>query len=345
MAAVIVHKAGLLTTVQDRGRYGYQRYGMPVSGAMDVFSLELANLLVGNDPGDACLEATISGPELEFTGATWITITGADMDPHLNGRTIPMNTAVDIRPGDRLVFKGLRSGCRSYIAFAGGIAVPPVMGSRSTYLRAGVGGFQGRALMPGDELPPGDTIWLPSGAGFPLNGADPLSPPGHFSTGSARRKPRLIKLPEGLIPGYKHEQTIRVISGPEAHYFEIAGLRSFLVTEYTVTAQSDRMGYRLSGKPIEHREGMTNIISAGISLGTVQVPGDGQPIILMADRQTSGGYARIANVITVDLTLLAQMRPGDIIRFRETTLGQARKLYIDGRTMLSGIKSALQRLI
>jgi allophanate hydrolase subunit 2 len=130
-----------------------------------------------------------------------------------------------------------------------------------------------------------------------------------------------------LIPGYKHEQTIRIISGPEAHNFEIAGLRSFLSTEYTVTAQSDRMGYRLTGEPIRHKEGMTNIISAGISLGTVQVPGDGQPIILMADRQTSGGYARIANVITVDLTLLAQMQPGDRILFRETRLEKASLLY------------------
>lgn len=301
MATLIVHTAGLLTTVQDRGRYGYQRFGMPVSGAMDVFSLELANLLVGNDPGDACLEATISGPELEFTGATWIAITGADMDPHLNGMGIPMNTAVDVRPGDRLAFRGLKNGCRSYIAFAGGIAVPPVMSSRSTYLRAGIGGFQGRALMPGDELALGEPVG----------------------------KPRLKKLPEVLIPEYKHEQTIRIISGPEAHYFEIAGLRSFLSTEYTVTAQSDRMGYRLSGEPIKHKEGMTNIISAGISLGTVQIPGDGQPIILMADRQTSGGYARIANVITADLPLIAQMRPGDKIHFKENTLDKAQELYLN----------------
>jgi biotin-dependent carboxylase-like uncharacterized protein len=306
MATVIVHTAGLLTTVQDRGRYGYQRFGMPVSGAMDVFSLELANLLVGNDPGDACLEATISGPELEFTGPTWVAITGADMNPHLNGQGIPINTAIDVRPGDRLGFRGLRSGCRSYIAFAGGIALPPVMGSRSTYLRAGIGGHQGRALMPGDELPLGEPVG----------------------------KPSLKKIPEGLIPEYKHEQTIRVISGPEAHYFEIPGLRSFLSTEYTVTAQSDRMGYRLSGDPIRHKEGMTNIISAGISLGTVQVPGDGQPIILMADRQTSGGYARIANIITVDLSLIAQMKPGERICFKETTLNIAHQLHIDRQKSL-----------
>jgi len=310
MVTVIVHTAGLLTTVQDRGRYGCQRFGMPVSGAMDTFSLELANLLVGNEPGDACLEATISGPELEFTGATWVAITGADMDPHLNGQGILMNTAVDVRPGDRLGFRGLKSGCRAYIAFTGGIAVPLVMGSRSTYLRAGIGGFKGRALMPSDELPL----------------ADP------------RGKPRLKRIPEGLIPEYKHEQTIRVISGPEAHYFEIAGLRSFLSAEYTVTAQSDRMGYRLKGEPIRHKEGMTNIISAGISLGTVQVPGDGQPIILMADRQTSGGYARIANVITADLTLLAQMRPGDKVRFKETTLNISQQLCIERYKILFSLR-------
>jgi biotin-dependent carboxylase-like uncharacterized protein len=322
MATVIVHTAGLLTTVQDRGRYGYQRFGMPVSGAMDVFSLELANLLLGNDRGDACLEATISGPELEFSGSSWIAITGANMDPHLNGQGIPMTTAIDVRPGDRLGFRGLRSGCRAYIAFAGGIAVPPVMGSRSTYLRAGIGGLKGRALMPGDELPLGEL--------------ESLSPSDLLIRGATQRKPRLKKLPEVLIPEYKHERTIRIISGPEAHYFEIAGLRSFLSTEYTVTAQSDRMGYRLSGEPIKHKGGMTNIISAGISPGTVQVPGDGQPIILMADRQTSGGYARIANVITVDLTLLAQMRPGDIVRFSETTLDSARQLYLNRMTELNG---------
>jgi len=236
MATVIVHKKGLLTTVQDRGRYGYQRFGMPVSGAMDVFSLEMANLLVGNDPGDACLEETISGPELEFTGATWIAITGADMDPHLNDQGIPMNTAIDVRPGDRLGFRGLKSGCRTYIAFAGGIAVPPVMGSRSTYLRAGIGGFHGRSLLPGDELPLGTDIALSPDDDMSLANVTALSRGDQLPLGKVRRTPRLARIPEGLIPEYKHEQIIRVIPGPEAHYFELAGLRSLLSTEYTVTA-------------------------------------------------------------------------------------------------------------
>ena len=182
MASVIINRAGLLTTVQDTGRYGYQRYGMPVSGAMDTFSCELANLLVGNDPGDACLEATVAGPELLFTGESTVALTGADLGPHINGNSIPLNTALSVKQGDRLGFTGLKSGCRSYIAFAGGIAVPPVMGSRSTYLRAGIGGCQGRALIEGDELPLGETS----------------------------RRAHLRRIPEGLIPGYRHQQTIRI---------------------------------------------------------------------------------------------------------------------------------------
>ncbi len=348
MATVIIHSAGLLTTIQDMGRYGYQRFGMPVSGAMDLFSCQLANMLVGNDPGDACLEATITGPQIEFTGTTMVAITGADMEPYVNGQGIAMNTSVDVRVGDRLGFRGLRSGCRTYIAFAGGIDVAPVMGSRSTYLRAGIGGYHGRALMDGDKLPLGEATAhilngrLPADEATALLNNDRLPPEEgpailpdeKMASVKTGNRPRLTRVPGGLIHGYTHEQTIRIIPGPEAHYFEMTGLRSFLASEYRVTAQSDRMGYRLTGEPVMHREGMAGIISAGVSAGTVQVPGDGQPIILMADRQTSGGYARIASVITVDMTLLAQMRPGDTIRFKETTLDHARQLYVDRLRML-----------
>jgi antagonist of KipI len=306
MPSVIIHSAGLLTTVQDAGRYGYQRYGMPVSGAMDIFSYEVANLLVGNDPGAACLEATIAGPEIVFTDETYVAVTGADMGPYINGKSIQLNTAVIVKQGDKLGFTGLKNGCRSYIAFAGGIDFPLVMGSRSTYLRACIGGLEGRALRDGDELP----------------------------LGEAKGKIRISSIPGNLIPEYKHSQIIRIVSGPEAQCFETEGLRNFLTTEYQVTAQSDRMGYRLSGEMIIHKEGKSGIISAGISAGTVQVPGNGQPIVLMADRQTSGGYSRIANVITVDLTLLAQMKPGDTLRFKELTLDRARQLLLDRRRML-----------
>jgi antagonist of KipI len=306
MASIIIQSAGLLTTVQDRGRYGYQRYGMPVAGAMDNFSLELANLLAGNSPGTACLEATITGPEIFFTDDTVIAVTGADMQPAVNGKSIPVNSAVPVRQGDRLDFTQLKNGCRTYIAFAGGIDVAPVMGSRSTYLRARVGGHQGRAVRKGDELPLGET----------------------------RGEIRTKKIPEGVIPHYLPAQTVRVIPGPEIKMFEMAGLQSFLTAEYIVTAQSDRMGYRLSGEVIRHTEGRTGIISAGIAQGTIQVPGDGQPIILMADRQTTGGYTRIACVITVDLTLVAQLKPGDTIRFSETTLDKAQEMIRERQRMM-----------
>jgi antagonist of KipI len=307
MPSIIIESAGLLTTVQDRGRYGYQRYGMPVSGAMDTFSLELANLLVGNDPGAACLETTVYGPEMLFTGDTTIAVTGADMGLTVNEKSTALNTAISVRQGDRLGFRGLNYGSRSYIAFAGGIEVAAVMGSRSTYLRAATGGHEGRALKPGDELP----------------------------LGVANNKKKVMKIPEGLIPEYRHSQTIRITTGPEAHFFHISGLRNFLTTEYKVTAQSDRMGYRLSGEPVIRREGRGDIISAGISQGTIQVPGDGQPIILMADRQTSGGYARIACVISVDLTLVAQMIPGDTVRFKEISLEKAQELLKERQRLIS----------
>lgn len=299
MASFIIKSAGMLTTVQDTGRYGYQRYGMPVGGAMDTFSLQLANRLVGNHQGEACLETTFTGPEIIFSSRVVIAVTGADMSPVINGRSIELCRAVVVQAGDRLSFEGLKSGCRSYIAFSGGIQVPVVMGSRSTYLRGRLGGFEGRALRAGDEIPIGV---------------------GHGITGA-------WQIPPGIVPEYRPEQTLRIIPGPEADHFDISGIQNFLTGVYTVTHQSDRMGYRLEGPEIDHNESGADIISAGISPGTIQVPGSGQPIILMADRQTTGGYARIANVISVDLTLASQLIPGDRVRFSEIPPEVATELY------------------
>ncbi|HUW93395.1 MAG TPA: biotin-dependent carboxyltransferase family protein [Bacteroidales bacterium] len=306
MAPVIIQSAGLLTTIQDAGRYGYQRYGMPIAGAMDVFSLQLANALVGNDSGAACLEATFTGPEIHFTGDGFIALTGADMGPTVNGIAVPVNKPLKVVRGDMLGFTGLKNGFRTYIAFAGGIDVPAVMGSRSTYLRANLGGFGGRALKAGDELPLGEI------------------------TGRIKE----AEIPERLIPQYQSDQAIRIISGPESGRFTMEGIHSFLTSEYKITEKSDRMGYRLSGKAIVHKEAGADIISSGISRGTVQVPGNGQPIILMADRQTSGGYTRIACVISADLTLVAQMKPGDIIHFRETSIDKAQEVLLDREKLL-----------
>lgn len=301
MNRIIVESAGLLTTVQDSGRYGFQRFGMPVAGAMDIFSLHLANALVGNEPTSACLETTLTGPQIVFKDSGAVAITGADMSPCKNGKPVSQNKTIVVISGDRLSFSGLKNGCRSYIAFAGGIIVPPVMESRSTYLRAKIGGFEGRALMAGDELPLGDV-------------------PG---------KIRIKEIPREMIPRYRSSQTLRIIPGPEVRRFELEGIRHFLTCEYRVTDQSDRMGYRLLGREIEQLSENADIISSGVSFGTIQIPGNGQPIILMADRQTTGGYTRIANIVSLDLTLLAQLKPGDRIRFREISLERSQELFIE----------------
>jgi antagonist of KipI len=309
MGSVIISSAGMLTTVQDSGRYGYQRFGMPVSGAMDLFSYNLANMLVGNSGGEACLEATVTGPEIYFRGSTAIAVCGADMGPVKNGIPVGLNRTIIMKDGDVLGFTGLERGCRSYIAFAGGIDVPLVMGSRSTCLRAGTGGYRGRALRSGDELDLGVTGGI-----------------------IARRT-----VPEHLLPPYGTEVTVRVCRGPEADRFDDGGRRTFFSSGYVVSDQSDRMGYRLKGEPLRTVSSPADIISAGVTAGTIQVPGDGQPVILMADCQTTGGYSRIAGVISADLPLVAQMLPGNIIRFMEVTVTEAVRIFSSFQKMMNAL--------
>ncbi|OFY43585.1 MAG: hypothetical protein A2X18_06015 [Bacteroidetes bacterium GWF2_40_14] len=309
MAEIVIEKAGLLSTIQDCGRVGYQRFGMPVSGAMDVYSLQLANIIVGNEPGAAAIEATLLGPEIIFSSDTVFAVCGSGMTPSVNGNAVPMYTATSVNGGDKLAFSALCYGCRAYIAFAGGLDVPLVMGSRSTYLRAKIGGLNGGALVAGDSIPLGRV---------------------NSTTGKA--KPHL---PEFLIPDYQSHKPIRIIPGPEVKRLGFDGIRTLLTSEYQITPQSDRMGIRLSGPAIQIKTGEGSagghdIISAGISRGTIQLPGNGQPIILMADRQTTGGYVRIANVASADLTRVAQLRPGDKIRFQEISIERAQEelLYL-----------------
>ncbi|RPH32167.1 MAG: biotin-dependent carboxyltransferase family protein [Bacteroidales bacterium] len=309
MASIIIHSPGLLTTVQDFGRYGYQRFGMPVSGAMDSLSLRLANLLVGNHPNDACLETTLTGPEISFTSKGVIAICGADMNPSINGKTIQLNKTIEVKAGQTLSFEGLNYGCRSYIAFGGGIDTPITMESRSTYLRAKVGGFEGRALKTGDELP----------------------------LGSINKKIKSIEIPKDFIPKYQSNQIVQIIAGPEVRSFGSEGIRNFLTSEYAISDQSDRMGYRLTGPTIKHQSNGADIISAGISIGTIQITGNGQPIILMADRQTTGGYTRLANLISNDLTLVAQLKPSDRVRFREVSLEKAQEQLFNRELILKKV--------
>ena len=290
---------GMLTTVQDLGRLGYQRLGVPVAGAMDPFALRVGNKLVGNPDGEAGVEITFTGPTLGVLTDAIIAVTGADLGARLNGAFMPMWQAVAVRAGDTLAFGGPKSGVRGYLCVAGGIDVPLVMGSRSTYLRSKIGGYQGRALKQDDVL----------------------------ETGQPKATPHVgAKLSQDLLPTYSSAVTLRVVLGPQDDHFAERGLQAFLYSEYTVTPQMDRMGIRLEGPNIIHKQ-KADIISDGIAFGSVQVPGDGQPIVMMADHQTTGGYTKIATVISVDIPLMAQAQPGDKVKFQKVSVEDAQALY------------------
>jgi biotin-dependent carboxylase-like uncharacterized protein len=294
--AIEVLDGGLLTTVQDLGRYGYQRYGVPVAGALDQFALRVANVLVGNQGGDAGLEITLVGPRLRFLTDTVIAITGADLEPRLDDAPVAMWQAIAIPQGATLSFGGVQDGMRAYLAVAGGFDVPQVLGSRSTYTRSRLGGVEGRALEPGDTL-----------AAF-----------GEESAAQLEGR----KLPREQVAAYGHSHVLRVVLGPQDNAFSQEGLQTFLSAAYTVTPQSDRIGYRLQGPQIQHKGG-ADIVSDGIPFGAVQVTGDGMPILLLADRGTTGGYTKIATIISVDLAEVAQATPGDTMSFQSVTVEAA----------------------
>ena len=296
-----VIKGGLLTTVQDLGRNGYQAQGFNVNGVMDRRAFRIANLLLDNPENEAVLECTLIGPTLEFTAPMIISITGGDFRPEINDEEVPMYTALYVAEGDVLKLGSARSGRSCYIAFSNYLKVPVVMGSRSTNLKCRIGGFKGRKLEDGDYI--------------------------------ETRITRRIYLPTFLsrtLPLKEYEEnkaTIRVILGPEEEVFSKKGIKSFLETEYTVGAEFDRMGMRLEGAYIESKRG-SDIISDGIALGSIQVPSHGKPIILLADRQTTGGYGKIATVISVDLPKLVQRRMDDKIRFVAVTVEEAQRLLL-----------------
>lgn len=278
-----VVQPGALSTVQDLGRFGYQRFGIGPAGVMDRTAYREANWLLGNPAGAAVLEMTLSGAKLEFLSAGRCAITGADMAASLNGAPAPRSRAFDVAAGDVLQFGLVRNGLRAYLAFGGGIDVPEVMGSRSTNLRCRLGGFMGRALTAGDEL-----------VALPDAGGEPRELPPHI---------------------YQPEIELRYVPGPQQDMFDAAAYQVFDNTAYVVSAQSDRMGCRLDGGNLPTGAG-TDIVSDGIAFGSVQVANSGQPIVLLADRQTTGGYAKIGTVLSLDLPLLAQALPGTKVRFR-----------------------------
>lgn len=323
-----VHRAGILSTLQDRGRYGYQRYGMPVGGVMDEHSHRLANLLVRNAEEDATLELTLAGPRLEFTESALIAICGGDFTPTIGGQSVPVSRPVLMRAGSVLDLAVCRLGCRAYLAVAGGFDVPVVMGSKSTYLPAGIGGFKGRALRRGDELPVQRA---------PVD----LYPALHRALQSAEAFacPKWSVHANAALMAHDHHR-IRFIQGRHFALFSESSRVQFVSAEFRIAANSDRMGYRLEGPALALAQ-PGDILPEAVTFGSIQVTPDGKPIVLMANRQTTGGYPLMGEVASVDLPLLAQLPPGDTLRFEPITLEHSQELYLQREREMALMREAL----
>jgi biotin-dependent carboxylase-like uncharacterized protein len=312
MTRLVVKACGPRTSLQDRGRIGFQRFGVAMSGGMDPLALCTANLLVGNEGGAAAIEFMLLGGAFVLEeGERWIAVAGAPCTVSLDGVPVPQNAACRIRAGQTLTIGPMHAGVYAYLAVEGSFDVPPRLGSRSLHQRARLGGLHGRALMPEDGLPLGDR-------------AAPAM--------SQRRLP-----PVSLHPS----QPIRVVLGPQDDHFTAAGIETFLTSEFSVTQEADRMGYRLAGPGIEHAAGY-NIVSDGIVSGSIQVPGSGEPIVMMADRQTTGGYPKIATVISADLRVMAQRRPGDPVRFAALSVSEAQDLARERARMVASLPGEMR---
>jgi len=322
--SLVVIKPGPLSTIQDLGRHGLQHLGVPVGGAMDSRAHRLANLLVGNDENEATLEITFGGPTLRFDAPACIAITGARLSPTLNGQAIANNRPLVVRQGDMLAFGQREAGLRAYLAWHGGLSLAPVLGSRSTYLRAGLGGIEGRALRKGDVLRLNKTL--------PAHGLDELE--------SGLWDMR-IYLPRALAA--QPRTALRMIVGAHAPLFTAQALATLFSEPFRVSPDSDRMGYRLRG-PLLTLAKPVQLLSEAATFGSVQVPADGQPIILMADRQTTGGYAKIGHLASVDLPLVAQSMPGDSLRFTEIPLAQAQQLDMQREAAFRQLRDSLAPL-
>jgi antagonist of KipI len=325
-----VVKPGLLTTVQDLGRPGYQQYGVVVGGALDAFAMRVANLIVGNDENAAGLEMAQTGPSLQFEQESLVAWGGADFEARVGGELLPRDRAVRIAAGEVITFGFARSGLRAWLAMAGGVDVPLVLGSRTTYRRAGIGGFQGRPLRADDRLSLGAA---PERAGQILGSL----------RATAQRATRWTVRPETL--GRQADKgTVRAMRGPEWSWFTPEAQQAFFSTDWQATKEADRMGVGLQGpvlNPVEPRE----MISSAVNTGLVQVPSGGQPIVLLPSRQSVGGYPRLAAVVAADLGRITQLRPGDSVRFQEISLATAHEIYLARERDLGRIRTGLTRMV
>ena len=323
--AIEVIKPGLATSVQDAGRPGYYRIGIPLSGALDQHALRAANWLVGNEEGAAVLEATLLGPELIFHAAAFVAVTGAEATPKVNGEARPRNESFAVRADDRLTFDYMKVGARVYIAVAGGIDVPPILGSRSTYALGALGGFAGRKLAAGDVLP----------------------------VGQARPGARAGRvLAKGLAPTYPKSLELRVMTGLYFHRLTEESAKSFFEDTWTVAPEADRIGYRYrKGRPLSFRarkqpfgagSDPSNIVDAGYPYGSIQVPGGLEPIILHRDAVSGGGYAMIGTVISADMDRIAQMQPNNLARFVQVDMDAALKARAEYESKIARMSSSLR---
>ncbi|SHM82606.1 biotin-dependent carboxylase uncharacterized domain-containing protein [Caldanaerovirga acetigignens] len=315
MATFRVLQPGLFTTIQDLGRYGYESQGVPTSGAMDEFAFRVANILLGNEENAPALEITVLGPTLEVLEDVAVAVTGAQLPVEVNGKRRMVWTSFPLKKGDVLSIGAVSSGCRAYLAVSGGFKAEVIMGSASTYTRGKLGGLEGRPLKKEDLL---------------------------FR--ELEKKPaKFYRVDERYVPTYENVAEIRVILGPQDYYFDEDNIKLFLNSTYTITKDSDRMGYRLEGPQIRAKK-KHDIITDGIVPGAIQIPANGSPIIMLKDAQTTGGYAKIATCIWSDLPKLAQLKPGDKVKFKAVKVKEAHDLLRAMEKNIEEIKSSLKTL-
>ncbi|MFC0272731.1 biotin-dependent carboxyltransferase family protein [Metabacillus herbersteinensis] len=323
-------KPGLLSTIQDKGRHGFQKDGVVVSGAMDTVSFRIANLLVGNDENAAAIEVTLLGPVVMFLQDAFISICGADFPASIDGEGIPLWATIFVRKGSKLRFGSTHTGCRAYLAVAGGFQIETIMESKSTYLRAKLGGLHGRALDVEDEIsfePPNERI------------TKLLS----IYTKKSLKLP-FIKMKWSIsFNSFSHSRApkrIRVLEGEQFDFFSQVNQLALFSQPFTISTEADRMGYRLSGNKL-YVNSSESMVSEAIPVGTIQVPPDGNPIILLADRQTIGGYPKIGQVACIDLPAVAQLKPGDTLSFVKIDLETAQRKLLDKERQLTELKHAI----
>lgn len=324
-----VLKPGFLSTIQDFGRYGYQKYGVNVAGAMDIMAMRIGNILIGNAENEAILEMTLSGPTLEFSSDTIIAITGADMAAVIDGVPVRLNRPVAVKAGAVLKFAAAVNGCRSYLAVAGGYNVPEIMNSKSTYLSGKLGGFKGRALRKGDLLDSGE----PSDFAKLLVQQLLLKGAKSFKAATWFARPDYMGKEE-------FDKPVRITKGLQWDGFTETSLQALVSDNFQITTNSNRMGYRLKGFKIELKTPL-EMISEISTFGTLQVPPDGNPIILMADHQSVAGYPKIGQVVWADLSRVAQHKPFSFLKFNFVSVQEAEEIYLQQEKYLANLKIAV----